>query len=235
MAGNTTTANVLRTLHLFVQRKGRVRVLDVVEQLGVSPATAYRYLGELEDAGLASRFASSEYVLGPGIATLERTAREHDPYLAAAQPVLTGLARGTGASIALGRSCGGEVILLAGVVGTLGPADLHDVRGRSGSFLIGRSRRPVLLGQAETAAGAQGSGANSIALPSWDTVVSADLHMLRCVALIRQRKRIVGTLCALFRVDVAPSDLDVVADQLWRACLRIEGRLKTSAAKVTDA
>ena len=101
MSTHTATINVLRTLCLLGKKGGRLGVSQVMEDLGVSRATAYRYLSYLEAFGLASRFGRGDFILGPEIPSLGKAARTGDPLLAAAAPVLGSLCRSTGATVLL--------------------------------------------------------------------------------------------------------------------------------------
>lgn len=244
----TTTAKVLLTLRLFTECRGRVRIADVVQRLGVSCATAYRYLAELEEAGLVSRFSPGQYVLGPESVALERVARDHEPYAPAAQPVMTALARDIGASIVLARPSGRRVVFLLDVPGPLGPAGLENIRGRWEALESGAAGETVLAPLSMMARHA-GAAAQAIrSLPNdtrqslEDTPISFKREGSRNVyrmedpgidtftwaAQIRLGSQGAAVLGALVRRSSAPLTRANVGDRLWRAALRIEGRLKAS-------
>jgi len=245
---NTATANVLSTLRLFAQKEGRLVVADVMQQLGVSNATAYRYLAELEEAGLVSRFALGEYVLGPEIVALDRAARAHDPYVAAAQPVMMALAQETRATVLLGRPCGGRLVFVLDVPGPLGPRSLTDARGRSELLRCSAlSRvapaRAVPLeqhriehpsgGPSEQASGPCSTPAAEAGAPDLQggkicccTDGELEPDALLWSAAIRRGKHVVGSLGLAFRREASPKEPARIVDRLWRAALRIEGRLK---------
>ena len=67
----TTTAKALQVLRLFKQGFKHVRAVDVETELRISTATAYRYLADLEEAGLIERTSIGQYVLGPEIVELD--------------------------------------------------------------------------------------------------------------------------------------------------------------------
>lgn len=85
---NTSFAKGLSVLDFF--REGRISAHrdDIVEMLGTSKATAYRYLGTLCDAGLLAPTTGGVYVLGPKIIELERLMRIGDPFLLAGSRVM---------------------------------------------------------------------------------------------------------------------------------------------------
>jgi DNA-binding IclR family transcriptional regulator len=87
-------------LNLFSEGRPAITVEEVEEAIGVSPATAYRYVGELCGIGLLSR-VSGHYVLGPKIIELEFLIRSYDPVLKAGEEIMTGLADMTGCHVLL--------------------------------------------------------------------------------------------------------------------------------------
>jgi DNA-binding IclR family transcriptional regulator len=78
---NSSFAKGLSILEFF--REGRIsaHLEDIVQALGTSRATTYRYLGTLCDAGLLAPTAGGVYVLGPRIVELDRLMRISDPLL----------------------------------------------------------------------------------------------------------------------------------------------------------
>lgn len=80
---NSSFAKGLSILDYF--REGRIsaHLDDIVQALGTSRATTYRYLGTLCDAGLLAPTAGGVYVLGPRIVELDRLMRISDPLLTA--------------------------------------------------------------------------------------------------------------------------------------------------------
>jgi DNA-binding IclR family transcriptional regulator len=87
-------------LNLFSDGRPAITVDEVGEAIGVSPATAYRYVGELCGIGLLSR-VSGRYVLGPKIIELEYLIRSYDPVIKAGEEIMTGLADMTGCHVLL--------------------------------------------------------------------------------------------------------------------------------------
>lgn len=82
---------MLGILDLFTEEKPAWTAEAVIQWLGASRATTYRYLKSLLKAGLIAPTVDGSYVLGPRILEFDRQIRLHDPLLGAARPVLEGL------------------------------------------------------------------------------------------------------------------------------------------------
>ncbi|AWB33160.1 IclR family transcriptional regulator [Orrella marina] len=81
-------AKGLSILELFREGALSVHLDEVVEFLGTSRATAYRYLASLCDVGLLSPAKGGVYVLGPRIIELDRIMQIGDPLLTAGRKVM---------------------------------------------------------------------------------------------------------------------------------------------------
>ena len=79
---------MLGVLDLFSSGEPVLTVDAAAGALGLTRATAYRYVGELCAAGLLMRVAQGAYSLGPRIIELDRQIREHDPLQSIGAPVL---------------------------------------------------------------------------------------------------------------------------------------------------
>ncbi len=60
---------------------------------GLTRSTLYRYLKELQEAGLVASFHDRGFTLGPRVAELDYRMRRTDPLIAAARPAMAALAR----------------------------------------------------------------------------------------------------------------------------------------------
>ncbi len=85
---NSSFAKGLSILDFFGEGRISAHLDDLVEALGTSRATTYRYLGTLCDAGLLAPTAGGVYVLGPRIIELDRLMRISDPLLTAGSKVM---------------------------------------------------------------------------------------------------------------------------------------------------
>ncbi len=87
----SSLARMLGVLDLFSEGEPVWTVDAAALQLGLTRATAYRYVGELCDAGLLMRVAQGAYSLGPRIIELDRQIRHRDPLLAIGARVMRDL------------------------------------------------------------------------------------------------------------------------------------------------
>lgn len=85
---SNSLAKVLGIMDLFQDRRTCVQHEELVDLLGISRATAYRYLRALCDYGLLSQTSGGRYVLGPRIIELDRHMRRSDPLLTAGRAVM---------------------------------------------------------------------------------------------------------------------------------------------------
>jgi DNA-binding IclR family transcriptional regulator len=90
-ASKSSLARMLGVLDLFSDDAPVWTVDGAAAQLGYTRATAYRYVGELCDAGLLMRVAQGAYSLGPRIIELDRQIRHRDPLLTIGGHVMRGL------------------------------------------------------------------------------------------------------------------------------------------------
>lgn len=86
------------------------RPAELMRELGVSRASIYRDLADLEQAGLLERVAGRGYALGPLIVELDRQIRLADPLINAAGSLLPALATELGATVLLCRLHAGKVL-----------------------------------------------------------------------------------------------------------------------------
>jgi DNA-binding IclR family transcriptional regulator len=61
---------------------------DLMQRMGYSRGTAYRYVRELVAAGFLTRIAGAAYTLGPRIIELDLAIRQCDPLLSAGAPIM---------------------------------------------------------------------------------------------------------------------------------------------------
>jgi DNA-binding IclR family transcriptional regulator len=89
----TSLGRMLSVLDTFTERAPIWTVDGIAAAFGYTRATAYRYVGELCDAGLLTRVARGAYALGPRIIELDRQMQRSDPLLQVAAGVMHGLLR----------------------------------------------------------------------------------------------------------------------------------------------
>jgi DNA-binding IclR family transcriptional regulator len=236
----TTTAKVLQVLRLFNDERKSLRAADVVALLRVSPATAYRYMADLEAAGLIERASISDYVLGSSIV-------EMDPLIAAATDIMKSLAERTGGACLLSRLHGRKVLCVHRVQGRLAPPQVSYERGRAMSLYRGATSKAILahLPPVELRAivREQRAELHAAGLPTSFDALTALLEPIRekkvCAtrgevdseacgwaAPIHLGKTLIGSLSVVISAQAPDVNVARTADQLLRAALRIEGRLE---------
>lgn len=118
---------------------------DLIKYIGTSPATGYRYLKTLFDAGLLAKVANGSYIIGPRVLELDRIARDSDPVYSVGTPVIKELSRKTGLSSLLSVlysdsvMCVQQEATLEGVV----PVGLFN-RGQRRPLISGASAKIIL-------------------------------------------------------------------------------------------
>ena len=246
----TRQAHVLQVLQFIREGHTRVTARALMARLGVSRATAYRCIAELEQVGLLERASRSEYVLGPTVVELDRLIRLNDPLLAAAAGIVEELSRRTGATILLTRLHGLKVVCVHDVVGPLGPQAVSYergyarglamslFRGATSKVILAHLPRPLLAQVAEQHAAELRAGG----LPDALNALGAEMARVRAAGVcvtsdevvrdtrawsvpLHQGRKLLGSLSLVFRRGALPSGPNLAVDQLRRAARRIEGRL----------
>jgi len=243
----SASARVLQVLELFSEKRGSLRAAEVVKSLGVSTATAYRYLAELEEAGLVERASGNEYVLGTKVVELDRVIRENDPLVVAAEDIMKALSEQTGATALLCRLHGHKVMCVHQVRGRLGPPTVSYQRGKAMSLFRGAASKVIFARLPHTVleqiAASQADELREGGFSSTWSELRAELAMLRehsvlasrdemdPVALgwsvaIEARKKLLGSLSLVLYRAADPIHTVRLSEQLRRAVLQIEARLE---------
>lgn len=251
----TTPAKVLQVLGLFTQERKQLRATDVEALLGVSPATAYRYLLDLEEAGMIERAGAGEYVLGPTIVELDRQIRVNDPLIAAAADIMKNLSDRTGGTALLSRWHGRKVICVHQTLGRFSPQAVSYERGRAMPLYRGATSKVILAyldpARLRDVVRHDASALRKAGLPaSFDALSTAlaairaeqvlhtagevDPNVMGWAAPIHQGKALLGSLSIVMAKDAPLVDRRAIPDQVLRAALRIEGRLELPARDRTN-
>jgi DNA-binding IclR family transcriptional regulator len=93
MSTDTTPGKMLRILDMLEDSPGHLTLEALHDRLGFTRSTLYRYLKVLGEAGLVASMPELGFTLGPRIAELDYRMRQQDPLIAAARPVMAGLAQ----------------------------------------------------------------------------------------------------------------------------------------------
>jgi DNA-binding IclR family transcriptional regulator len=129
-------------LNLFSDDRPQIELSDAERILGLSQATAYRYLREMHEAGLLSR-VSGRFMPGPKMIELEFLIARYDPLLVAAKAPMRLLSERTGCDVLLGRLYDIRVVNVASVL-TPTSAELNFPPGRTVPLFRGSEARVVL-------------------------------------------------------------------------------------------
>jgi len=100
---------MLNVLDLFRPEQPVIDVDVICRELGYTPASAYRYLRELGDAGLLVRLPRG-YALGPRIIALETQMTEYDPLLVRSRDLVDRLVSETGLDALISEWHGDSVV-----------------------------------------------------------------------------------------------------------------------------
>lgn len=100
---------LLMVFDLFRPDRPVIDVEIICQELGFTPATAYRYLRELGDAGFLKRLPRG-YALGPRIVTLEHQMTNYDPLLACSRDLVDKLVDDTGLDALVSEWHGDSVV-----------------------------------------------------------------------------------------------------------------------------
>ena len=133
-----------------------LRVLDVIEEsdapvssdamlqiLGFTRSTLYRYLKILSSAGLITSLPGAGYSFGPRVTELDYQMRNHDPLIIASRPVMAELVRQTPGIALLCRIYRDKVLCVHQERGTTGFSSTYE-RGRARPLTRGAASRIIL-------------------------------------------------------------------------------------------
>lgn len=106
----SSLSSALAVLQLFSADDPVWTAERIIEHLGYSRPTGYRYVRELVATGLLVRVASAAYSLGPRIIELDYQIRQSDPLLKAGLPVINDLVAVSGCEVNLIGLYGEQIV-----------------------------------------------------------------------------------------------------------------------------
>jgi DNA-binding IclR family transcriptional regulator len=239
-------AKVLEILQHIRNGHSRLTAKHTADLLGVSLATAYRYLAELESVGLVERASVNEYVLGPTVVELDRLIRVNDPLLAAAHEIMEDLCARTGATVLLSRLHSLKVVCIREVRGPLAPRVVGYERGRAMPLFRGATSKVIMANLSkdllEKVAQQHGPELRAARLPTSGDELARAMAKLRSAGVcftrgevdrssqawavaVRHGKKLLGSMSLVYDARTGPADPSVPVKALVRAGLRVEGRL----------
>lgn len=135
---------MLDVIDAFTERAPVWTVDRLAAAYGYTRATAYRYVGELCEAGLLTRVAHGAYALGPRIIELDRQMQRSDPLLAAAEPVWPRLLRPDREQVALLCGLFRDEVLCIGQAARHRRIAVSYTRGRPMPLFRGATAKAIL-------------------------------------------------------------------------------------------
>jgi len=129
-------------LNAFSIARPALTVEEAAGLIGASEATAYRYLGELCQAGLLAR-RTGAYVLGPKIIELEYITQTCDPIMRAGEKLMRDLADTVGCNVLLCNIYNETIVNVFHAVGRE-PLSLTFTKGRPMPLFRGSQARAIL-------------------------------------------------------------------------------------------
>ena len=81
MKGTNSADRILSVLNLFTDGRLEWTAEQLMEVLGYSRPTMYRYLRSLKDAGLLVSISNSLLTLGPRVVEMDFLIRKSDPFI----------------------------------------------------------------------------------------------------------------------------------------------------------
>lgn len=141
---SSSLARMLAVIDLFAGDAALWTVEDIAARLGYTRATAYRYVGELCDAGLLMRVAQGAYALGPRIIELDRHIRHRDPLYAIGGRVMQALLAPDRGQVALLCSLFRDRVLCTHQVSKGSALALSYTRGRPMPLFRGATSKAIL-------------------------------------------------------------------------------------------
>jgi DNA-binding IclR family transcriptional regulator len=141
--GASSLGKMLSILDLFSEAAPVWSTADIIESLGASRSTGYRYVKTLNAAGLLSAVGNGYYMLGPRIIELDLQIRSTDPLLKASAGLLDELVNATGHSALLCMLFQNSVLCIDERLAPLSPERLFK-RGQRRPLFRGAMSRVIL-------------------------------------------------------------------------------------------
>lgn len=140
--GGSSLTRMLAVFDLLTADEPALTADQIVEQLGTSRTTGYRYIRELCRAGFLSRVGGA-YALGPRIIELDYVIRESDPLLVASRPILRDLRDAAGCDVLLASIFGDRIVATHHTPGS-DRTSISFGRGRSMPLFRGAGSKAIL-------------------------------------------------------------------------------------------
>jgi DNA-binding IclR family transcriptional regulator len=134
---------MLRVLDAIEESDGQVTSEELLQGLGYTRSTLYRYLKILSAAGLITSLPDAGYTFGPRVAELDYLMRNRDPLIIASRPVMAELVRETPGIALLCRRYRNKVLCVHQERGNVAFTSTYE-RGRARPLTRGAASRIIL-------------------------------------------------------------------------------------------
>lgn len=138
-----TLERVLAVLEVFTEERLEWTSEELMEELGYSRPTLYRYLKTLKDAGFLISRPNAGFTLGPKVVEMDYLMRKSDPLILAGHDYLTQLAQRFSCTALLVRWYGNRLLCVDSVSSTTNPISSYP-RGRPMPLGRGAISRSIL-------------------------------------------------------------------------------------------
>ncbi|WP_099867142.1 IclR family transcriptional regulator [Pararhizobium haloflavum] len=143
MKATNSLERVLAVLQVFTEDRLEWTPEELMDELGYSRPTLYRYLKTLKDAGLLTSMPNAGFTLGPKVVEMDYLLRKSDPLVLAAEPYLNSLSGEYPCTALLVRWYGNK-ILCVDSRSSVGTPQSSYARGRPMPLLRGAIARSII-------------------------------------------------------------------------------------------
>ncbi|WP_250518384.1 HTH domain-containing protein [Caballeronia sp. ATUFL_M1_KS5A] len=246
---------LLLILEAFRLDRPVVSLKGLMLELGVSRATVYRDLQQLEEGGYIDRLGQG-YVLGPRILQMERQFRHADPLLLAARELCDGLARDSDGAVLLCRLHQHTAVCIYDISRSGERMPLGYERGRATTLCRGATSKVILshmsrrslealIGEHPDAVTSEGLPTDSAELYRMLSPVreagyviargDIDESMVELAVPLMTGKRLLGSLTVALTDSRATATAEARALNLLRSIgRRIEARMETVISRASN-
>ena len=143
MSGTNSADRILGILNVFTEDRQMWMPEDLMQELGYSRPTLYRYLKSLKTAGLLASLPGGAVMLGPRVVEMDFLAQRSDPLVQFGEPLLDDLAKAFPCSSLLVRWYGDKLLCVTSRCSTISPLSSYP-RGRPMPLRRGAISRAIL-------------------------------------------------------------------------------------------
>jgi DNA-binding IclR family transcriptional regulator len=143
MKPTNSLERVLAVLEVFTEERLEWTPEELMEHLGYSRPTLYRYLKTLKDAGLLTSMPNAGFTLGPKVVEMDYLLRKSDRLVGVSAPFLKKLSESYPCTVLLVRWYGNKILCVDSVCSTKNSQSSYP-RGRPMPLLKGAIARSIM-------------------------------------------------------------------------------------------